>query len=141
VLTARGDCGDTGGDEEAYRFELAKFIHYRIDLLDIRSFGVENGLCVVEDYDHVLRRKEGSQGRQVVGVFNPCTDGPGDFGEEMGARSRELVAADEPTILTKSFPNPVVVEDRECNRCLPNPPCADESNRFEVFGTPDDLLN
>jgi hypothetical protein len=40
ALTTRGDRRDTGGDEEAYRFELGQFIHNRIDLLCIRSFGV-----------------------------------------------------------------------------------------------------
>jgi hypothetical protein len=47
-------------------FEPTQFIHHAVDLLGIRSLGVENGLGVVDDYEHLLGRK----GR-VVGVSDP----------------------------------------------------------------------
>ena len=59
----------------------------------------------------------------------------------MSARARELIATDESTILAKTSLDPIVVEDGESNRCFPDPPWADESDRFQVFGDPDDLLH
>ena len=52
-----------------------------------------------------------------------------------------MIAADESTILSKSFFDPVVVEDSENNRSFPDPPCPDESDGFEVSGELDDYLN
>jgi hypothetical protein len=51
------------------------------------------------------------------------------------------ITADEPPVFTKSFFNPIVVQDCEGDRCLPVAPWADESDKFEVFSEFDDLLN
>lgn len=37
---------------------------------------------------------------QRLRVFNPCTNGLGETGEEVRARSWELVAVDEPTVIS-----------------------------------------
>ena len=60
TLAMSRDCGDTGSDEEGYCFELTQFVHHRIYFPGIGSLGVENGLSVVEDDEHLLGRKEGS---------------------------------------------------------------------------------
>ena len=54
---------------------------------------------------------------------------------------RELVAADESAIVTKLVLDSRVVEDLQCDRRLPNPPCTDESDRLEVFSETDDGLD
>jgi hypothetical protein len=136
-----GDCCDTGSDAEAYGFELTQFIHHCVDLLVICSLRVKNGLGVVEDYEHLLGGKEGAQGCHILRVFDPRTDDLGETGEEMSARSRELVAADESTVIAKPFLDAIVVEDSEGDGCFPDPPCTDESDGFEVFGNSDDLLD
>ena len=59
----------------------------------------------------------------------------------MSGRSRKLIAANESTVLAKSFFNPIVMENCEGNRCLPYSPRTDESDGFEVFSESDDLLN
>ena len=59
----------------------------------------------------------------------------------MSTRRRELVATDESTVISKPFLDSIVVEDREGNECFPDPPCADESDRFELFCVPNDLLD
>jgi hypothetical protein len=141
TLAAWGDHCDTGCDTEAYRFELAQFIHQGIDLRCTCFFGVENGLGVVEDYEHVLGGKQGSEGCEILGIFNPRTEDPGESGKEIGARSRKLITAHESTVFTKSYFNPIVVEDGEGNGCFSNPPCTDESDGLEVIGKPNDLLN
>ena len=136
-----GDCCNTGGDKEGDCFELAKFIDRGIDLLGVRSLRVENGLRVVQDYEHLVGRKEGSQGCQIVGVFDPRADDLGEPGEEMSTRGWELIATDESTVVAKSFFDPIVVENCEGNGCFPDPPCADEGDRFQIFGKTDNLLN
>ena len=50
----------------------------------------------------------------------------------MSARSRELVAADESTVVSKLFLDAIVVEDGQSDGRLPDPPWADESNRSEI---------
>jgi hypothetical protein len=52
-----------------------------------------------------------------------------------------LVTANESTIIAEPFLDSIVVEHVERDRCLPDPPCTDESDRFEVFGESDDCLN
>ena len=52
-----------------------------------------------------------------------------------------MIASDESSILAKSFFDPVVVEDGEGNGCLPDPTCADKSDRFKAFNESDDLFN
>ena len=59
----------------------------------------------------------------------------------MNGRSRELIATNESAVLAKSFLDAIVVEDREGEGCFPDPPCADESNWFQVFNESDDLLD
>jgi hypothetical protein len=59
----------------------------------------------------------------------------------MGARSGELVATDESTVITKPGLDSIVVEEGESDSCLPNPPCSNESDRFEVFGKTNKLLD
>jgi hypothetical protein len=102
---------------------------------------VENGLGVVEDYEHLLGGKKGPQGCQILRVFDSRTDDLGETGEEMSARSRELIATDESTVLAKPFLDAIVVEDGEGDGCFPDPPCTDESDGFQVFSESDDLLD
>ena len=59
----------------------------------------------------------------------------------MGARGRELVTADKPTVISKLFLDAIVVEDGESDGCFPNSPCADESDWSEIFCEADDLFN
>lgn len=103
-------------------------MHHGIDLPSVRSLGVENGLSVVEDDEYLLGGKEGSEGRQVLGVFDPRTDDLGQSGKETSTRSQDLFATNESTVLAKSLFDPIVVENGEGNRCFPDPSCADESD-------------
>src|SRR5882762_7229170 len=109
-----------GGDTEAHFFELAQFIDRRVDSLGTCPLGIENRLGIVKDYEHLLGRKEGPQGCQVLRVFNPCTDDLGELGKEMGAQSQKLVTADESAVLAELFFNPIVVEDGEGDRYFPD---------------------
>ena len=59
----------------------------------------------------------------------------------MDTRCRELIATNEPAVIAKPVLDPIMVEDSEGNGCLPNPPCADESDGFKVFSESNDLLN
>jgi hypothetical protein len=59
----------------------------------------------------------------------------------MRTRSWELVATNEPSVLAKSLLDAVVVEDRQRDRRLPDPPCTDESEGCEAFGETNDLLD
>jgi hypothetical protein len=43
-----------GGDAKGYCLELTQFVHHGIDLPGTRLSRVENGLGVVEDYEHLL---------------------------------------------------------------------------------------
>ena len=112
-----------------------------IDLPGVSSSGVQNGLGVVKDDQDLLGGKEGSEGCQVLGVFNPCACNLGEPGKEMGTRSWELIAPDESTVVSKSFFDPVVVENSESNRRFADPSCTDESDGFQVFGESDDPFN
>ena len=141
ALAVRRDGSDTGCDKQAYRFELAKFIHHGIYLLGIRSYGVEDRLGVIKNYEYLFGGKERSQGCKVLRVFNPCTNDLGEPGKEVSSRSRKLITADESTIVAKSFFDSMVVEDGQRNQSFPNPPCADESEGFEAFCEFDDFLN
>jgi len=57
----------------------------------------------------------------------------------MSARGRELVATDEPTIITKPLLNAVVVENSQSNGSLPDPACANKSNGREFLNETNDL--
>ena len=59
----------------------------------------------------------------------------------MSGRSWELVTADESTIVTEPILDATVVENPERDGCFPDPPRADESDRFKVFCELNDLLN
>ena len=74
-------------------------------------------------------------------MFYPCTDGLGELSQEMNARGRELIAADESTVVTEPLLNPVVVEDGEGSRCFSDSTCTDEGDWGEVFGQTDDTLD
>ena len=74
-------------------------------------------------------------------MFDACTDDLGESGEEVGTRSRELIATNESAVIAKAVLDPIVVEDSKGDGGFPNPPRTDESNRFEVFGETDNLLN
>ena len=85
ALAVWGDCRDTGSDTDGYFFEMTQFVHHGIDLLDSRSFGVENRLGIVEDYEHLLGGKERSQGRKVLDIFDSRANDLGESGKEMRA--------------------------------------------------------
>ena len=53
----------------------------------------------------------------------------------------ELVATDEPTVVSKPFLDAIVVKDSQGDGCFPNPPCTDESDRCEVFSEANDLVD
>ena len=59
----------------------------------------------------------------------------------MGARSRELVTADESPVVTEPVLDQIVVEDLECDGCFPDPARTDEGDRLEVFSESDDRLD
>ena len=48
---------------------------------------------------------------QVLRILDACSDDLGESGEKVGARNWELVAPDEPTVITKPFLDAFVVED------------------------------
>jgi hypothetical protein len=130
TLAVLGDYGNTGSDKEGYGFESAQFIHCRIDLSVVQSLWVEDRLGVVKDYQDRLGGKEGPKGCHVLRVFDARADDLGEASEEMSARSRELVAADESTIVAKPFLDVTVMEDLESYRCFPDPPCTNQSDGF-----------
>jgi len=59
----------------------------------------------------------------------------------MSARGGELVATNKSTVVSKPILDAIVVEDGQSDRCFPNPPRADESNRGEMFRKTKYLLN
>ena len=138
-----GDGRDAGSDADEDSFEPTQFIRHGVDLLGVRPFklGVEDRLGIVEDYEQLLGRKEGSEGSQIFRVVDPRTNRFGESGEEMGTRRWELIATDKPAAAAKLVFNEIVVEDREGDRSLSNPACTDESDWFEVFCEADDFLD
>ena len=59
----------------------------------------------------------------------------------MNARRRELVATDEPTMVSKPLPDAVMVEDGQSDGRFPDPPCANESDWNEAFCETNNLLD
>ena len=59
----------------------------------------------------------------------------------MSARRGELVAADEPTVVTESLSDAIVMEDSESDGGLADSTDANEGDGCEVFDQTDDLLN
>ena len=51
----------------------------------------------------------------------------------MSERGGELVATDEPTVVSKPLLDAIVVEDSQGDRCFSNPPWTNESDRSEIF--------
>ena len=74
-----------------------------------------------------------------MGILDPSTEDLGEPGKEMDARGRKL--RNEPSVLIELLLYPVVVEDGECDRCFPDPPCTGESEGFEVFSESNNLRN
>jgi hypothetical protein len=59
----------------------------------------------------------------------------------MDSRRRELIATHESSVVAKPALDAIVVKDSERNRCLPNPPCTDESEGFEIISKASDVLD
>ena len=74
-------------------------------------------------------------------MFYPCANGLGELGQEMSARGRELIAADESTVVTELLLDTTVVENGKGNRRFSNSACTDEGNWGEVSGQTDDTLD
>ena len=110
-----GGCRDPGSNE-GHRFDLALFVH-RIYLFNIGSLEGENKPGVVEDKKDLLGGREG------------------------GTRCWKLFTADKLTVHAKPLFNPIVIEDFESNKHLPDPTCANESDGFEVFSEFDYLFD
>ena len=83
--------------------------------MGVRPLWIEDGFGVVEDDEHLPGREEGFQGRQIIGVVDPCTDDLGESGKEMKSGSWELIATNESTVVPESFDNTIMVEDCERN--------------------------
>ena len=58
----------------------------------------------------------------------------------MGKRGRELVAADESTVVAKLLFDAIVVKDGKSDGCLANPAGTDQSDRCEALCPANDLL-
>ena len=52
-----------------------------------------------------------------------------------------MVTAYESAVFTESLFDPIVVEDSESDGCLPDSASTNESDRCEVFGQANDLLD
>ena len=61
--------------------------------------------------------------------------------EEVSGRRGELIAADEPTAVSKPLPDSIAVEDGQSDRRFPDPSCTDESDWSEVFCETNDLFD
>ena len=73
TLAVLGDGRDTRGDTDRDRFEPTQFVHHIVDLLSVCSLGVEDQLGIVENYEHLLGGKKGSEGSQIIGILDTCT--------------------------------------------------------------------
>jgi len=56
-------------------------------------------------------------------------------------RSGELVATDESAMITKPFPDAIVMEDSQGDGCFPDSTCTNESDRCTVFSESNDPLD
>ena len=59
----------------------------------------------------------------------------------MSTRGGELVATDEPAVISKPLLDSIVMEDGQSDGCFPNPPWTDESDWSEIFCEANDLLD
>ena len=73
-------------------------------------------------------------------MFYPCTNGLGKLSQEMSARGREVIAADESTVVAEPLLDPVVVEDSESDGSFADSTCTDEGDWSEIFGQTNDAL-
>ena len=137
----RGDSRDTGSDEKADRFELTQSVHHSVDPLGICSLRVKNGLGIVEDDENLLGGKEGPQGHEILRILDLRTNDLGEPGEELRARSGELVATNESTVVAEPVLDAIMVEDSESDICFPNSSCTDESDWFGIFRKFDNVLD
>ena len=133
--------GDAGCDGDTKVAELAQFLHHAIDFLPLVSLRIQDGLGVVEDDEYFPGREELPKGSQVIRVLNAGTNDLRKSAEEIGSRRRELVATDEPPVVTKSFLYAIVVEDSEGDRGFANATDTDESNGIEVLDVTNDGLD
>ena len=60
TLAVPGNGCNSGSDAEGHRFDLTQFIHYAVDLSGVYPMGVEDGLGVIEDYEHLPGREKRS---------------------------------------------------------------------------------
>ena len=70
---------------------------------------------------------------QVIRVFDAGTGNFRKSVQEIGARSRELVATDEPPVIAKPFFDAIMVEDCQGYERFPDSTSADESDWTEIF--------
>ena len=59
-------------------------------------------------------------------VLDPCPDDLRELMEEIGTRGRGLVTTDESSLQAKPSLDPAVVEGGQDDRCLSDPPRADQ---------------
>ena len=132
---------DAGGNPEADVVETGQFPHQRVYLSCISSLWVKDRFGVVKEQDHDFRGQEWLEGCQILRIFDTRTDDLGELGEEIETGSRELITADESTVIAKLIFDPLIVENSKSYRSLPDPSCTDESEGFEVFCQSDNLLD
>ena len=56
-------------------------------------------------------------------------------------RGGELVTTNKPTVVSEPFLDTIVVEDSESDTCLPDPCCANESDRDEALCEINDIFD
>ena len=61
--------------------------------------------------------------------------------KEMGTQGKELVAANEPTVMAKPLLDPIIVENGQSDGHLSNSTSANECDRGEVLSETNNLLN
>ena len=81
------------------------------------------------------------KGGQVIRVFDACTGNFRKPAQEIGSRSRELVATDESPVTTKPFLDAIVVEDGQCYRRFPDTTSTDESDWTQIFRKGNDAFD
>jgi len=81
------------------------------------------------------------KGGKVLRVFDTRANNLGELAEEMGTGGGELVATDEPTVVTEPLLDVIMVKDGQSNRGLANPAGTDEGDWSEVVGKTDDLVD
>jgi len=113
--------------------QSTELLQHPVYLLGTRCVRVEYGFCIVEDYEHVLEGQERSQGGQVLGISDACTNGLGELAEGVGERGRELVATNGPTLVAELSFDAIVAKDGWSGGRLANPPGTNQSDWREPF--------